>query len=104
MKIVEETEYGVYILMLGSKIVANEDSEYLSISAKKGDLRRIQELLNAAKSYGIEGARPVFLPGHRKIDQEEYEKQRMRMEWGLVPDEYDIGTGFDAIRNRKLSK
>lgn len=101
MKIIEDIPFGVYVLMVGDKIVANEDDEYLSISAQKGDPKRIKELLDAAKSYGIEGARPVFLTGHRKIDQEEYERQRQRMEWGLVPDEHDIGAANDEIAYRR---
>jgi hypothetical protein len=41
--------------------------------------------------------RPKFLSGRRKIDDEEYEYQKQRLEWGLTPDPLDIGVYKDSI-------
>lgn len=90
-KIVEEAKYGVYVWeMPDGRWVGDEDGNFLSIASMKGDVKRVQQLRDAAKSVGVTTGKPLFLSGHRKIDDEEYEKQRQRMSWGLVPDENDI--------------
>ena len=91
MSVVEESIFGVYVWLTGEgKIIADEDGNYLSIQAMKDDQSRIELLRLAARDCGVTDGKPVFMSGMRKITDEEYEYQKQRLEWGLIPDELDI--------------
>ena len=101
VSIVEEVDYGMYIWQLpDGKFVTDGEGGYLSIPSKKGDVRRIKHLKDTAKSYGLEG-RPVYWTGHRPVTEEEYENQKLRMEWGLVPDEMDLPALMEDLKKIK---
>lgn len=102
IKKVEESRFGVYVWeMPDGALVADEDLNWLSIGAEKGDLKRIQAITNAARSYGITEGQPVFLAGRRQVTTEEYEEQIRRAKFGLTPDPYDIGALKDEIQYKK---
>lgn len=104
-RVVEETDIGVYIWeMPDGSWVADEDGNWMLISAKKGDIRRISQISDAAKYYGVEEGRAVFLPGHRAVSEEEYQGQKARFELGLVPDAQDSYSQIDDMRNAKFRK
>lgn len=91
VKVIEESVLGLYVWMTeDGAIVADEDGNYLNIEAMKGDERKIEILRNTAKDFGVDGGKPMFLSGHRRVTDEEYEYQRQRLELGLIPDELDI--------------
>jgi hypothetical protein len=91
MSTVDEAAYGVYIWeMPNGQWVGDDEGNFLSIAAMKGDLKRINELAQAARHYGIMVGKPLFLSGNRKITDEEYEYQKQRQAFGLIPDESDI--------------
>ena len=91
VSVVEESPFGLYVwLTEDGAIVADDSGNYLNIEAMKGDERKIELLKNAAKEYGVEGGKPTFLSGYRRITDEEYTYQKQRMDWGLIPDELDI--------------
>jgi hypothetical protein len=90
-KVVDELKYGVYVWQMpDGRWVGDDEGNFLSISAQAGDRKRIDQLKQAVRHYGVEEGAPLFLSGHRKISDEEYENQRLRMEFGLLPDEYDV--------------
>ena len=64
-------------------------------------LFRSTELRNFAKSYGIDGGKPVWFSGHRPVSQEEYEDQKQRLDWGLVADPWDIPALKEDLVNKK---
>lgn len=100
IQIVDEVEYGLYLWeMPDGRLVSDEDKNFLNIPGKKGDINKIKQLTEAARSYGIEEGRAVFLSGNRRVTDEEYEYQKQRMEWGLIPDEMDYGAAQDELRN-----
>ena len=70
----------------------------LSVTSMKGNKARIDLLANAVRGYGIYEGSPKFLEGRRKIDDEEFEYQKQRLEWGLVPDPLDIGNYKDEMK------
>lgn len=89
---VEETRLGVYVWeMPDGKWVGDDQGNYLSVQAFKNDQKKIAMLSEVVKGYGILEGKAVFLSGRRKINDEEYEYQKQRLAWGLVPDELDIG-------------
>ena len=82
----------------------DDDGNYLSITARKGNRSRIDALAREVRSYGIYEGGPKFLAGRRKIDDEEFEHQKQRLEWGLVPDPLDIGVHkeeMQKLRNKR---
>ena len=99
---VEEVNYGVYLWQMPDKsIVADEDGNYMCIYSIKGDVNKITELRNFAKSHGIDEGQPLWQSGHRPVSDEEYDLQKQRMEWGMVADEWDIPALKEDLMNKK---
>mgnify|MGYP003325759072 FL=1 len=89
---IEETRLGIYVWeMPDGRWIGDDEGNFLSITAMKGDRVKIDALAREVRSYGIYEGSPVFLSGRRKIDDEEYAYQQQRLKWGLVPDPLDIG-------------
>ena len=104
-EIAEETQLGIYVWeMPDGRWIGDDDGNYLSIQSIKGNRSRMNALADVVRSYGIDTGKPLFLSGRRKIDDEEFEHQKQRLEWGLVPDPLDIGNYKDEIRNLKGGK
>lgn len=100
--VVEETNIGIYVWeMPDGSWVADDEGNWMNIPSKKGDLRRINMLKEAANSYGIYEGRPVFLSGHYRVSEDEYQEQRQRLQEGLIPDKNDIFALRDDDRNGK---
>jgi hypothetical protein len=90
-QIVEEVPYGVYVWQMpDGKWIGDDEGNFLSIAAMKGDSKKIQQLKDTVASYGITDGKPFYLSGHRKVTDEEFENQKRRLEFGLVPDELDV--------------
>lgn len=99
---VEEVNYGVYVWQMpNDALVADEDNNYLCVYAIKGDVEKIKALREAAQYHGIEEGKPLWLSGHRKVSDEEYENQKQRLDWGLVADEWDIPALKEDLINKK---
>ena len=104
-EIAEETQLGIYVWeMPDGRWIGDDDGNYLSIQSIKGNRSRMNALAEVVRSYGIDTGKPLFLSGRRKIDDEEFEHQKQRLEWGLVPDPLDIGNYKDEMRNLKGGK
>jgi hypothetical protein len=101
---VEEVSYGLYLWEMPSGgLTMDEEGNYLNVAAMKGDIRKINALKQAAKSLGIEEGKPIWFSGHRQITGDEYQQQRERMEWGLIPDELDVpAIKEDLIEKKKM--
>lgn len=96
----EETTLGIYVWeMPDGRWIGDDDGNYLSITSIKGNRSRIDALAREVRSYGIYEGQPKFLSGRRKIDDEEFEYQKQRLEWGLVPDPLDIGVYKDEMKS-----
>jgi hypothetical protein len=100
--VVEETTLGIYVWeMPDGRWIGDDDGNFLSVTSKKGNKVKIDALAREVRSYGIYEGKPKFLAGRRKIDDEEFAHQKQRLEWGLVPDPYDIGNYKDEIKAMK---
>lgn len=95
----EESTLGIYVWeMPDGRWIGDDEGNFLSITSKKGNKSRIDALAREVRSYGIYEGKPKFLSGRRKIDDEEFEHQKQRLEWGLVPDPLDIGNYKDEMK------
>jgi len=99
--VVEETILGIYVWEIDGKWVGDDDGNYLSITSKKGNRERIEMLRKAVSYYGVNKGEPKFLAGRRKINDEEFQYQQQRLNWGLVPDPLDIGEYKDQVKAAK---
>jgi hypothetical protein len=98
----DETRLGIYVWeMPDGRWIGDDDGNYLSISSIKGNRARIDALAREVRSFGIYEGQPKFLSGRRKIDDEEFEHQKQRLDWGLVPDPLDIGNYKDEMKKAK---
>jgi len=97
-QILEETTLGIYVWeMPDGRWIGDDDGNFLSVTAKKGNRSKIDALAREVRSYGIYEGNPKFLSGRRKIDDEEFEHQNERLKWGLTPDPLDIGVYKDSM-------
>lgn len=95
---IEETDYGLYLWeMPDGSLVADDEKNFLNIPAKRGDPNKLKQLKDTVRSFGIETGKPLFLSGHRRVTDEEYEYQKQRLQWGLIPDELDYGAARDEL-------
>lgn len=99
IRTVEETDIGLYVWeMPDGRWVGDDEGHFMNIPAKKGDIRRIEQLRDAAKGYGVTEGRPVFLSGKRRVSDEQYEEQRQRLLFGLTPDPEDNFAQLDELK------
>ena len=70
----------------------------------KNNKTKIDALVSEVSSYGIYEGKPKFLAGRRKIDDEEFEYQQKRLEWGLIPDPLDVGNHKEEMKKLILPK
>ena len=95
----EESTLGIYVWeMPDGRWIGDDDGNFLSVTSKKGNRSNIDALAREARSFGIYEGGPKFLSARRKIDDEEFEHQKQRLNWGLVPDPYDIGNYKDEMK------
>ena len=99
----EESTLGIYVWeMPDGRWIGDDDGNFLSVTAKKGNRSLINALAREVRSYGIYEGGPKFLSARRKISDEDFQHQKQRLEWGLVPDPLDIGNYKDEMK--KLGK
>ena len=95
----EESTLGIYVWeMPDGRWIGDDDGNFLSVTSKKGNRSNIDALAREVRSFGIYEGGPKFLSARRKIDDEEFEQQKQRLNWGLVPDPYDIGNYKDEMK------
>lgn len=84
-------QFGVYVWITDDgKIVQNQNGDFMHIEAQYGDIKRIKQITDAAKHFGIPGGHAQFLPGHHGVTDEEYQEQVARLAEGLIPDKNDL--------------
>lgn len=97
---IEEVPWGMYVWQLpDGNILADEDGNVMNVFCIKGNLKAQQNITEAAHHYGFPDGKVVWLPGKRRVTDEELAEQQMREKWGLIPDPYDIGALRDELRH-----
>lgn len=98
-KFVNEVSYGVYVWkMPDGKIVGDDSGHFLSIAGMANDIEKMNMMRLSVAEYGITEGQPVFLSGHRKVSDEEYERQKARAADGLTPDDHDIPSLVEDLK------
>ena len=79
VSIVEESDLGLYVWITAEgKIVADDSGNYFNIPARKNDLKQLEVLKNSVKDLGVYDGKPVFLAGHRRVTDEEFQYQKQK--------------------------
>lgn len=99
---VKQSTFGVYCWgMPDGKLVADENGDWLNIPAEKGDRVKMGIIRDVVLHYGIIVGEPVFMPGRRRITDQEFIEQKERLALGLTPDIYDAGALLDELDYNK---
>jgi hypothetical protein len=95
-----DVQHGVWVWQMpNGAFVMDEDRNFLLTIGYKGDVTAAFTLAKAVRGFGINEGRPVFLEGHRPVDEEEYQRQKFRMSLGLTPDPEDVGAINDELKH-----
>lgn len=90
---------GIYVWKLpDGSVVKDEYGNTMNIPARNGDIEAMAKITKAAAYFGFPEGRPHFMPGVRRVTDEEYSEQIDRMKQGYIPSETDIGAWMDAAR------
>lgn len=90
---IEEVPWGCWLWrMPDGSFVADDDNNFLRLFGTKDNEKQKQLMRDFVRSeFGITDGKPFFMSGVRPVDDEEYQHQKQRLEWGLIPDPLDIG-------------
>lgn len=101
-EVIEEAPYGMYVWQNpNGEVFGDDDGNVMNVFCRKGDLRAINALVEAARYWGAGEGRPVWWSGKRRISDEELEMQEARERLGLVPDPLDFGAIRDEMRHKR---
>lgn len=99
-KEIQEVPWGVYLWrMPNGSFIADDDGHYLMIASTRGNNERMRSLADAARAFGVTEGAPCFFQGNRIVTDEEYEEQKMRLQFGLTPDPWDVAAINEERRN-----
>jgi hypothetical protein len=101
-KIIDEYNWGIYVWKTSeNKIVTDESGNILNIPSLKGNELQIEKLRKVAQSVGVEDGQAIFMSGRRRVTDDEYEYQKQRLDFGLVPDELDYFAAKEDLEDKK---
>lgn len=87
--------------MPDGSFISDGEGHFLMIASLRGDNDRMKSLALAAEDCGVTEGMPCFFQGHRVVNDEEYEEQKLRMKFGLIPDKYDVAAIEEERNVRK---
>lgn len=89
----------MYVWQLPSgEVLGDTEGNILNVMSEEYDLGKMKILRDAATHYGYPEGKCRFLPGRRRVTDEELEEQTSRMADGLTPDIYDAPALLDELR------
>lgn len=98
---VKEVNYGVYLWQMpDGRFIGDGEGHFLMIASMEGDQDKMKLLAQAAHDCGVDDGMPCFFRGNRIVNDEEYEYQKQRFEWGLTPDPLDIASAREDMQAR----
>lgn len=89
--VVPSNSFGVCVWQLeDGSFLGSEDNVFLSMEGVIGD-RRVEERMRLAVLHymGDDSGSPKWMPGARKVTNDEWDDQKARLLEGKIPDEVD---------------
>ena len=100
-KVIDEAKYGLYVWIIpDGRVVGDDDGNILNVPALRGDRSKIQMLTDAVRHYGINEGSAQFWAGNHRVTDEEFEEQKARLKFGLIPDPDDIPAQIEGLRDK----
>lgn len=104
-RVIDEIPYGVYVAKTSEgKYIANQDGDLLNIVSRKNDIKRINQLKEAAKGFGFDDIQVEFRAGSRRVTEDEFQEMLERQANGQVADPYDLGVLIDEYKRSMKDK
>lgn len=101
-KLIKEVPWGVYLWQMpDGSFIADGEGHFWMINSTENNFERLKKFRDSVRvEFGITDGMPCYFSGNRVIDDEEYEHQKQRFDWGLIPDPLDIA----AINEERQGK
>jgi hypothetical protein len=96
----KKAEYGIYVWQMehNGKAFGDGSGNVMNIPGRPHDLEAMAKIQRAAQYYGAPEGKALFMPGIRRVTDEEHSEQIDRMKQGYIPSETDTGAWLDAAR------
>jgi hypothetical protein len=96
----KKSEYGIYVWQMNhnGKAFGDGNGNVMNMPGRPHDLEAMAKIRNAASHYGAPEGKVLFMPGIRRITDQEHSEQIDRMKQGYIPSETDIGAWLDASK------
>jgi hypothetical protein len=99
----KKSDYGIYVWQMehNGRAFGDGSGNVMNIPGRPHDIEAMAKLRKAAEHYGAPVGKVIFMPGIRRITDEEHSEQIDRMKEGYIPSETDIGAWLDASKGHK---
>jgi len=99
----KKSDYGIYVWQMNhsGRAFGDGNGNVMNIPGRPHDIEAMAKLQKAAQHYGAPEGKVIFMPGIRRITDEEHSEQIDRMKEGYIPSETDIGAWVDASKGYK---
>jgi len=99
----KKSDYGIYVWQMAhnGRAFGDGNGNVMNIPGRPQDIEAMAKLQRAAQHYGAPEGKVIFMPGIRRISDEEHSEQIDRMKEGYIPSETDIGAWIDASKGHK---
>lgn len=103
-EIVEEYDHGLWAWeTLDGQLLGDEEGNIMNTPGNRHDPEAVKRITDAARFWGFQEGKAVFLQGKRQISDEEFAEQKAREAMGLVADPFDLGAINDEMRAKKYN-
>lgn len=92
IKHIKEVPWGCWLWrMPDGSFVADDQNNFLRLFGTEDNHKQKETMREFVKNeFGIVAGAPYFMSGTRPVTDEEYQHQKQRLEWGLIPDPLDV--------------
>jgi len=101
----KKSDYGIYVWQMthNGRAYGDGNGNVMNIPGRPHDIEAMAKIQKAAQHYGAPEGKVIFMPGIRRITDEEHTEQIDRMKQGYIPSETDIGAWVDASKGHKVN-
>jgi hypothetical protein len=101
----KNSDYGIYVWQMNhnGRAFGDGNGNVMNMPGRPHDIEAMSKIKKAAEHYGAPEGKVIFMPGIRRITDEEHSEQINRMKEGYIPSETDIGAWMDASKGNKVN-
>lgn len=101
----KKSDYGIYVWQMNhnNRAFGDGNGNVMNVPGRPQDIEAMAKVQRAAQHYGAPEGKVIFMPGIRRVTDEEHSEQIDRMKEGHIPSETDIGAWLDASKGYKVN-